>query len=54
VILAGSGEFKLTILSKASQAINYIFMAAVYQHISQDAVKVYGYASVGILFKDLE
>jgi hypothetical protein len=54
MILAGSGEFKLTILSKASQAIDYIFMAAVHQHISQDPVEVYGYSSVGILFKNVE
>jgi hypothetical protein len=54
VILAGSGEFKLTIISKVSEAIDYIFMATVYQHVSQDAVEVYGYSSVGILLKDLE
>jgi hypothetical protein len=29
-------------------------MAAVYQHICEDAIEVYGYATVGILLEDLE
>jgi hypothetical protein len=54
VILAGSGEFKLPTPGKASQTLDYIFMATIYQHISQNAVAVYGYSSVGILLKDLQ
>jgi hypothetical protein len=54
VIFAGSGEFKLTILGQTSQAIDYISMAAVYQHISQDPIEVDGYASVGIFFENAE
>jgi hypothetical protein len=54
MVLAGSGEFQLTPLGKAFQALDYIFMTAVHQHISQDTVEVYGYSSVGILLKNLE
>jgi hypothetical protein len=54
MIFAGSGELKLSSLSEASQALDYVSMPAVYQHVSQDAVEIYGYPSVGILLKDLE
>jgi len=54
MVFAGSGELKLAHLSEVSKALDYIFMAAVHQHISQDPVEVDGYSSVGILFKNLE
>jgi hypothetical protein len=42
MVLAGSGEFNLVSLTKISKALDYIFMAAVHQHISQNPVEVYG------------
>jgi len=54
VVLGSSRELKLAPFSKAPQAFNYIFMAAVYKHFSQDTVEVYGESSARILFKDLE
>jgi len=54
MVFAGSGEFNLAHLSEVSKALDYIFMAAVHQHISQDTVEVYGYSGVRILFKNVE